>query len=108
LRRGSVAFLIAIWSTLTIPTLTWGVMFDWPDYVHVNHGFPMVWATHVLSTIAGPVDVWRVDIPALLINLIFWLGSMAAGVIVIIHFSSPKRSTRSSAYEVVPFASGVS
>lgn len=66
-----VAFLV-----LTILGLTWGSEFDWPDYVHVNYGFPFVWATHVLNTIAGPVDKWLVDIVAITLDLVFWLGLM--------------------------------
>lgn len=55
---------------------------NWPDYLHVNYGAPLVWATHTLNTIAGPVDVWRVDLQSLTIDLLFWLGLMLVFVIV--------------------------
>jgi len=44
--------------------------------IHIDYGFPLVWATHTLSTIAGPADIWKVDITALIIDLAFWLGIM--------------------------------
>ena len=74
-----------IWTALTILAVTWGIMYDWPDYVHVDYGFPLVWATHTLSTIAGPADVWNVNLPALLTDLIFWLGSMLTAVAIILY-----------------------
>ena len=80
-----VIFLI-IWITLTITALSWGLTFNWPDYVHVNFGVPLVWAIHTLSTIAGPADEWVVDLSALIINLIFWLGSMIIIAFLILHF----------------------
>jgi len=86
-----VAFVI-IWSTLTVLALMWGVRFDWPDYVHVNYGFPMVWGTHTLNTIAGPVDVWKVDLSSLLVDLLVWLGTMVVGVAEILRFIGPSPS----------------
>lgn len=55
---------------------------DWPDYLHVNFGVPFVWAIHTLNTIAGPVDVWKVDLQSLTIDLLIWLGLMLVFVIV--------------------------
>jgi len=89
-----VTSFILFWSILTIVALIWGVMFDWPDYVHVNYGFPIVWAKHTLITLHGPVDIWEVDVSALLINLIFWLGSLLVGVTVMLHSSTLKRGAR--------------
>ncbi len=66
-----VACFIAAWVFSAILAVTWGFMFDWPDYVHVNYGVPLVWATHTLNTIAGPVDKWNVDLLALIIDLLF-------------------------------------
>jgi hypothetical protein len=66
--------------------LTYGFFFDWADNVHYKYGFPLTWGIHTLSTIVGPVDTWQVDIPVLFINLIFWLGLMITGVIIITHY----------------------
>ena len=69
-----IILFTVVWAVLTIFTLTWGVTVNWPDNLHVNYGLPLVWGTHALNTIAGPVDKWRVDPSTLFIDLIFWLG----------------------------------
>jgi len=38
-----------------------------------------------LSTFVGPVDNWSVNILNLLVDLLFWLGIMAAVVIVLLY-----------------------
>ena len=75
-----ITFFVVAWVVLTILALTWGFVFDWPDYFHINYGVPLVWATHILNTIAGPVDMWRVDLSALVIDLVFWLGLMTVAL----------------------------
>jgi len=80
-KQSSVVFVLSlavIWIALTIIALTWGFRYDWPDFVHVDYGFPIVWATHTLNTIAGPADIWEVNVTTLTMDLVFWLGSMAA------------------------------
>ena len=67
---------IVLWTILTIIALTLGNRFDWPDNVHVDYGFPLVWSTNTLSTISGAVNLWIVDISALIMNLGLWLGIM--------------------------------
>jgi len=88
----AIATFIILWSAAIILALTLGIMFDWPDYVHVNYGFPMVWGTHVLNTIHGPVDIWQVDILALLVDLVFWSGSLLAGIFAVLHFLKDRRT----------------
>jgi hypothetical protein len=62
---------------LNIVTVLLGVFvsfqYNWPDYVHADYGFPLVWATHTTITIAGPVDKWNVNLSNLLLNVVFWL-----------------------------------
>jgi len=84
---------IMLWSVIMALALTFGITYDWPDYVHVNYGFPMVWGTHTLNTIHGPVDVWSVDVLSLLFDLAFWLGSLLAGVAAVLHFLKIHRTT---------------
>jgi hypothetical protein len=79
-----VVFVMGIWVVSTILALTWGTTLNWPDFVHVNYGFPLVWTTHTLNTIAGPVDIWKVDILALFLDLLLWLGSMMAIIAVVL------------------------
>jgi len=74
-----ILILLAInifWATLTILAVAWGTRFDWPDNVHIDYGFPLVWATNTLSTFAGAVNIWAVDITALIIDIGLWLGIM--------------------------------
>ena len=70
-----IAFTV-VWSALTIIALTWGNRLDWPDNVHIRYGLPLVWGNHTLVTIQGPADIWSVDLTALLLDLIIWLGAM--------------------------------
>ena len=79
-----VSFIV-VWVVLMIFALTWGVTVNWPDNLHVDYGIPLVWGTHTLNTIAGPVDKWRVDLSALFINLIFWLGLMTTIVALMLY-----------------------
>lgn len=75
IRRTSM-IVNAILSAVTIIALVWGLRYNWPDNVHVRHGFPLTWGIHTLITIAGPVDIWRVNISSLVIDLAFWLGAL--------------------------------
>lgn len=77
---------VVIWSILAAFTLTLGVTLNYPDYLHVNYGSPLVWGTHTLNTIAGPVDKWQVDPYLLLSDLAFWFGWMIVIEIVLLYF----------------------
>jgi len=54
----------------------------------------LVWATHTLSTIAGPADIWDVNILALCVDLLLWLGSMVAAVTLILHVFNKRARAR--------------
>jgi hypothetical protein len=86
-----LSFLV-VWAVLTVVAVTWGAKFDWPDNVHIDYGFPLVWATQTLSTIIGPANLWAVDISALLMNLAFWLGIMLIIVSIMLNFFNCKIS----------------
>jgi hypothetical protein len=58
--------------------MTYGITYNWSDYVHVNYGFPLTFATHTLDTIAGPVDRWTLSLDSLTLDLAFWSVSMVA------------------------------
>ena len=96
MRMKNIALIfIIIWIALTILAVTWRVTFDWPDNVHVDYGFPLVWVTHTLSTIVGPVDIWSFDLSALILNLLLWLGLMAVTLLAMSHIS---RRTSSNSF----------
>jgi hypothetical protein len=54
--------------------LLYGRSVSYPDNVHSLHGLPLIWGTHQLVTIAGPVDYWMVSITNLAIDLVIWLA----------------------------------
>lgn len=76
--------LIAAFCIITIIAITRGNQVDWPDNFHIDYGFPFVWATQTLSTIVGAVNIWVVDITALTMNLVIWLGIMVVCSAVLI------------------------
>jgi hypothetical protein len=59
---------------LTVAALTYGWMTSYPDNVNMSYGLPLTWGVHQLITIAGPVDTWRVDLSALIIDLVIWVA----------------------------------
>jgi hypothetical protein len=89
MRKKSIVIILSsliIWIILTIFAITWGTRFDWPDNVHIDYGVPFVWSTNTLSTIIGAVNLWTVDITALIMNLAFWLGIMVIIEVVLLYF----------------------
>ena len=60
-------------SALAIVGLTYGRVFNVPDAFSRLYGLPLRWGVHQLSTIAGPVDYWNVNLTFLIIDLAFWL-----------------------------------
>ena len=83
---------MVVWTVLAILAVTWGTRFDWPDYVHIDYGFPLVWGTQTLSTIVGPVNLWNVEVTGLLIDLAFWLGIMVIVASIMLYFFNRKVS----------------
>ncbi len=71
------------WAVVGLTGMTYGITYNWPDFVHVDYGFPLTFATHTLSTIVGPVDRWGLDPGSLSADLAFWLfGTVAVFLIV--------------------------
>jgi len=80
-----VLIFIAVWAFLMTTALLWGFYYEWPDYVHTNHGLPLTWATHTLSTITGSADRWEVNVSYLLVDLAFWLSIAVAAVALLLY-----------------------
>ena len=59
---------------LAIVMLVFGRPVSMPDNVHTLHGLPLNWGTHQLVTIAGPVDIWRIDMINLTVDLVIWFA----------------------------------
>jgi hypothetical protein len=68
---------------LTLIGVGWGVKYDWPDFVHVDYGFPAKWATHTLITFTGPADQWAVNPAMLLIDIALWQTILIVGIIIL-------------------------
>jgi hypothetical protein len=60
-------------AAIMIFSLSYGFMYNWPDFQHLKYGIPLTWGTHQLSSIAGPVDLWRVNLVSLVVDLVFWI-----------------------------------
>lgn len=84
-----VLFFLIAGFVVTIFALLWGFMYDWPDFVHVDYGVPLTWATNTLSTIAGPANLWEVNISNLLIDLVFWFSIITIIVAVLLYKLKP-------------------
>ncbi len=65
-------------SLVMIIALVAGRPINFPDNVADLYGFPIVWGTHQLVTIAGPVDTWHVSITMLIVDLVIWLAIIVA------------------------------
>ena len=78
------------WVMFTVLAVTWGTRFDWPDNVHIDYGFPFVWSTNTLSTLTGAVNIWAVDITALIMNMGLWLGIMLITESILLYFFNKK------------------
>ncbi|MCW4012971.1 MAG: hypothetical protein NWF07_08260 [Candidatus Bathyarchaeota archaeon] len=61
-------------SILMLVALLYGRPVNYPDNVNNQHGFPLVWGTHQLVTIAGPVDYWMVSLTSLAVDIILWIA----------------------------------
>ena len=88
--RTLILFLLGIVGTLA---LTYGTVYSIPDLVEVRYGLPFTWGTNVLSTIVGPVDVWRVDPLRLAIDVALWfLVLIVASVVLNYRRGKPKET----------------
>jgi hypothetical protein len=96
--RTLILFLIGIVSTLA---LTYGTVYSIPDLVEVRYGLPFTWGTNVLSTIVGPVDVWRVDPLRLAIDVALWFLILISAS-VLLHYRRGK--TKETYTQVQPRA----
>ena len=67
-------FIQVLVAVVMIVAMVYGRNVSYPDNVHVLHGFPLVWGTHQLVTIAGSVDFWYVSTVNLVVDLVFWVG----------------------------------
>ena len=58
---------------LAIIGIVYGRLESFPDASSRLYGLPFKWGIHQLVSIAGPVDVWRVNLTNLTFDLAFWM-----------------------------------
>lgn len=80
MRKYIYQFSVALFA---VAALVFGRLVNWPDAVHTKHGLPLTWGVHQLSTIAGPVDTWSVNLVNLSIDLVFWVALILLVPVVI-------------------------
>jgi hypothetical protein len=90
------AIVSVVWAVIAVVGMTYGTTYNWPDYVHVNYGIPLVFATHTLDTIAGPVDKWSLDLGSLAVNLTFWLAGMVIILLIVVYLEGSSSRRRGS------------
>ena len=70
-------------SILAVIGIAYGRTFSVPDAFSKTFGFPLNWGLHQLGTIAGPVDIWSVNLMNLVIDLLFWLTIIQISTILV-------------------------
>ncbi len=99
-RKPLILLFIIIWTAISISATLWGFKYNWPDFVHVNYGLPLTWATNTLSTFVGPANIWVVSITYLMLDLLFWLGLMTVVVAIMLYkFKLSGKNATESGYE---------
>ena len=91
--RGDIAQVIV--AIVIIVVMVVGRPVSMPDNVQNLHGFPMIWGTHQLVTIAGPVDTWMVSINALIIDLVLWLAILIMAPVAVGYYYQRGKETSS-------------
>jgi len=67
--RTIILIILGVIGTFAI---VYGNVYSIPDSTEVRYGLPLTWGTNIISTIAGPVDLWRVDPVRLGLDVSFW------------------------------------
>lgn len=72
---GRYLFLYLISLGMVMLGLLVSFQYNWPDFVHTDYGFPLVWGTHITVTMVGPIDQWHVNLIKLVLNIAIWLAA---------------------------------
>jgi hypothetical protein len=90
--RTAVVSAFSVSMAGSVAAMALGRVLAWPDYVHVDHGMPFTWGTHVLNTFIGPVDKWVIDYGGLGLDLVVW-GTLVSVVTLGVWQLARRRST---------------
>ena len=89
-KKPLILIFIVAWIFVTCLALLFGFTYNWPDYLHVDYGMPLIWGTNTLNTFVGPADQWSINTLNLLVDIIFWLGIMTAVVAALLYKLEPR------------------
>jgi hypothetical protein len=70
-------------SLIAIIGISYGRLVSFPDAESRIYGLPFNWGTHQLVSIAGPVDIWSVNISNLVLDLAFWFVILLAAQFIL-------------------------
>ncbi len=66
------ARVVIVGIALTLASVLYAKVFNWPDYYHIEYGFPAAWVVRTLNTIAGPTDKLAFQPLQFILDLVFW------------------------------------
>ena len=89
--RTIILIILGVIGTLA---LVYGNVYSIPDAVEVRYGVPLTWGANILSTIAGPVDLWRVDPIRLAIDIAFWFAVLITASAILNYRRGKPKETR--------------
>ncbi len=70
--RRLLATWIVFFAAATLLNLIRAEHIAYSDLEQWNYGFPWGWLIHEVASIAGPKDLWTIELPNLVINSIVW------------------------------------
>ncbi len=89
--RNIVLIILGVIGTLA---LVYGYIYSIPDAVEVRYGMPLTWGTNIISTIAVPVDIWRVDPIRLALDVAFWFTVLIVASAILNYRRGKPKETR--------------
>ena len=87
-----LVFAQVLTAVLVVAGLLVRFHYDWPDYVHTDYGFPLVWATYTTSTFAGPAEIWQLNLANMVVDVALW-AVLSVLVATIVDVWKRKRQT---------------
>jgi hypothetical protein len=91
---GIRTIILIILGVIGIFALVYGSVYSVPDAVEVRYGLPLSWGANIISTIAGPVDLWRVDLIRLAVDVAFWFTVLIAASAILNYRRGKPKATR--------------
>ncbi len=65
-----------------------------PDLIEIRYGLPLTWGANILNTVAGPVDLWRVDPVILALDAAIWFAVLIVASAILNYRRGKPKDTR--------------